>query len=184
MKSTFQLNNTQKKLLVAKEHASFIRHCERFGWNPDQVEIESIENFRRRDKAIIEGIRVRARKGGELEFFESSDLFNTNDYWQYLRIQANLKRRMVSDWICKAAPSLQIDYSYVSKIAKLMNLEEVSRDESGSLRSFLLNIPLSNIIQQTIQLTEILTATSSTRMSSTKPNTINLSKHFITLIFN
>lgn len=146
LKPTFQLNRTQKKLLIAKERELFIRHCKKFGWDPKEVEKKFIKNFRPRDNDIIKGLRQRAEKDSAgLELLESNALFHTDNYWQYLRIQTNIKRSMVTDWICEAASSLQIDYGYVSKIAKLMSLSEVSEKNPDSLKNFLLNIPLINI---------------------------------------
>ena len=145
IRPTFQLNRTQKNLLIAKERASFIKHCERFGWNPKEKEKQFVENFRQRDSDIIEAINLRAKKDSALELFESNALFHTDNYWQYLRIQTDIKRRMLADWICKDTSNLPIDYEYVSKIAKKMSLPLVSQENPSSLRNFLLNIPLINI---------------------------------------
>lgn len=146
LKPTFQLNRTQKRLLIAKERESFIRHCKRSGWNPKDVEKKLFENFRQRDSEIVEGLRQGAKKNNfELELDSFNPLLRNKNYWQYLHWQTDMKRRMITDWICEADMILPINYGYVSKIAKMMGLSGVSEENPDSLKNFLLNVPLMNL---------------------------------------
>jgi hypothetical protein len=146
LKPTFQLNKTQKSLLIAKERESFVRHCNRLGWNPKDMEKQFHENFIERDRELIEGLRQGAKNNNfELELHTFDPLLRSKNYWQYIHVQTTLKRKHLANMICEAAPSLPINYAYASQIAKVMGLSEVSEKNPDSLKNFLLNAPLMNV---------------------------------------
>lgn len=145
-KPSFKLNKTQKRLLIAKERESFIQHCNKMGWNPKDQEKKFYENFIQRDREIIEGQLQRVRNGNfEPDPHAFDPLLRNKNYWQYIRWQTAEKRKILTNSICEAAPSLPINYNYASKIAKIMGLSEISESKASSLENFLLNIPLMNV---------------------------------------
>jgi hypothetical protein len=147
IKFSFRLTEAQNKLLFEKEKASFIKHCKKNGISPKAFEVKLIESFRQRNDDMVEslcqGIDDQIEKSKIISEYNS--VLRSKDYWQYMKWQTDAKREMISNWICKAAPSLPINYRYVSQIAQIMGLPEISERNSDSLISFIFNIPLMNV---------------------------------------
>lgn len=142
----FQLSESQKKMLLEKELASFHRHCEEHGWNPEAKEKEFYEQYTNYTREVMTGALERGAKQNVLnELFQPA--IELQNYWDLLHWTTENKKKLLVAEIEKVSKNLPVNYAYLSKLYHLMNVSDPSENNSKYIASLLLNIPVMNVFE-------------------------------------